>query len=506
MSGFGNDQKWGDDPSGVTLRINPLPELADVKRRAWTVKDIPLSTCPTTDVGGRIVSVPLTGPARIADLSLHELLHVRHSPPAQSIRRAMRIFGAPTILAAEDCRIHAISALSVRDLTGLIADDVKATERELLEAIRSRSLSRVAITLLKLASVLTIGTRREATGHFCQAAPGVAQQVSALINKLQSRPPASLGLTDLDKEVIGLIAQAWNRIFIAVEAITGTCAPSDRDSWYRFRRTLYLARQWRDALRELSDGVGAANERARERAEGKAPGKGKDGKEKDGEPRGEVTERVPAERSEKLPPITDKETDALTASGEMKIVRPPLPEIIPSTLIGRRTRASDSIGPMRRPDRARIDGAIFRRKARGNGGVTILVDNSGSMAIKAPELIALLRAAGDATVAIYSGRGGRGELRIIADKRRSVSLRTDRPDPAFKSMGGNEVDYPATRWLAEQRGRRVFITDGGFTGSGDEGYAQINREIEVLVKSRRIERFNNVETFIQEGGNNAIKR
>jgi hypothetical protein len=166
------------------------------------------------------------------------------------------------------------------------------------------------------------------------------------------------------------------------------------------------------------------------------------------------------------------------AVGRMKISRPPLSERQPSVLragMARRRCATEG-ARISRPDRYALDRAIFHRSGVGGGG-TILVDTSGSMSLSAEHVEKLVRAAGGAAVvAIYSGKADEGELRIVARADWRVSSEFFEP-----FGGGNIVDLPALEWLARQPRPRVWVSDGGVTGVGDEGCAEILSACEELV-------------------------
>jgi hypothetical protein len=128
----------------------------------------------------------------------------------------------------------------------------------------------------------------------------------------------------------------------------------------------------------------------------------------------------------------------------------------------RRWRPATEGSVVRWMHRHPIDGAIFRRPARSGGG-SVLVDVSGSMSLKAEGVDQLLESAPTTTlVAIYSGSGGEGELRIVA--RGGKRADTGDLEPFGK---GNIVDLPALEWLARQTPPRIWISDGGVTGIGD---------------------------------------
>jgi len=179
------------------------------------------------------------------------------------------------------------------------------------------------------------------------------------------------------------------------------------------------------------------------------------------------------------------------AAGRMRISRPPLSERQPSVLragVARRRCATEG-ARISRPDRYALDGAIFHRSGAGGGG-TILVDTSGSMSLSAEHVEKLVRAAGGAAVvAIYSGKADEGELRIVARADWRVASEFFEP-----FGGGNIVDLPALEWLAKQPRPRVWVSDGGVTGVGDEACAEILSACEELAARADVTR---VETPVE---------
>ena len=139
-----------------------------------------------------------------------------------------------------------------------------------------------------------------------------------------------------------------------------------------------------------------------------------------------------------------------------------------------------------------IDGRIFRRPCRRTGG-SVLVDTSGSMSLDAGGVDRILRDAPSATlVAMYSGRGSEGELRIVARDGRRAS--TEDLEPFGKS---NVVDMPALESLARQRTPRIWISDGHVTGIGDRSSRTITRRCRTLCRRARIRRVRTVEEAAQ---------
>jgi hypothetical protein len=106
------------------------------------------------------------------------------------------------------------------------------------------------------------------------------------------------------------------------------------------------------------------------------------------------------------------------------------------------------------------------------------------MSITAEEVEEIVRAAGGAAVvAIYSGSGDAGELRIVARGDRRVA------SDQFESFGsGNVVDLPALEWLAKQPAPRLWLSDGCVTGVGDQGCDQLLERCKSVVERGRIQR------------------
>lgn len=138
---------------------------------------------------------------------------------------------------------------------------------------------------------------------------------------------------------------------------------------------------------------------------------------------------------------------------------------------------------IRRPDRLLIDRAIFARRGRSTGG-TVLVDVSGSMSLNVDQLEQIVHAAGGAaTVAIYSGSGAQGELRIVAERGWRVA-----EDDLAPVGAGNIVDLPALEWLVRQPEPRFWVSDGGVTGVGDESCAGLRERCARIVRRGRVTR------------------
>ena len=198
-----------------------------------------------------------------------------------------------------------------------------------------------------------------------------------------------------------------------------------------------------------------------------------------------------------------KDDEPESPSGELRIVTAPLPYPTPDPRGGRRGRGratSEGSWP-RHLHRWSVDGAIFRRRTSQRGG-TVLVDTSGSMSLDAAGVDRILSAsAGAARIAIYSGQGKVGELRIVARDGR----RADGKD--LVPFGrGNIVDEPALEWLARQSGPRLWISDGGVTGVDDKPSAALHRRCQEIVQRagiRRVKTIADAAAILARGGGHA---
>lgn len=181
------------------------------------------------------------------------------------------------------------------------------------------------------------------------------------------------------------------------------------------------------------------------------------------------------------PPAEDDEKGV--PAGRLEIARPPLPVALRSGRGPRAWVAAREGSIPRYIHRWVWDRAIFRRRAPRSRG-TVLVDVSGSMALDADALDALLaRVTIGTKVAIYSGSDAAGELRVVADAGRRAA-----PDQLASYGSGNIVDLPALAWLARQPAPRLWVSDGGVTGVGDRPSADLLRRCRAICTRSRIRR------------------
>jgi hypothetical protein len=136
------------------------------------------------------------------------------------------------------------------------------------------------------------------------------------------------------------------------------------------------------------------------------------------------------------------------------------------------------------PYRLPVDGRVFVRHKKIPGG-TVLIDGSGSMNLRQEHLAQILAHAPAATIGLYSGKGKKGVLSVVASKGRVVD-----GDGLKKAEygSGNVVDGPALRWLATQASPRCWVSDGFVTGQNDRPSIDLFAEAAILCKEHSITR------------------
>jgi hypothetical protein len=146
-----------------------------------------------------------------------------------------------------------------------------------------------------------------------------------------------------------------------------------------------------------------------------------------------------------------------------------------------RIRRSDSGVKITALPRILSDQKIFSYKIRKKGG-TVLIDCSGSMSLSSEEIFQIVVAAPAACVALYSGDGKKGVLRIVAeDGKLAAENHITAP-----GGGGNTIDGPALRWLATKDMPRVWVSDGQVTGIGDAFDGMLHAEAQMLKRMYQV--------------------
>jgi hypothetical protein len=138
----------------------------------------------------------------------------------------------------------------------------------------------------------------------------------------------------------------------------------------------------------------------------------------------------------------------------------------------------------------------FIAKRRGGfGGLTVLIDCSGSMHIQTKELETLLVKYPQGVVVTYSSaiHPDRAVARIIASHGRIAATEDFRDVCA----GGNGCDGPMLEWLARQSGEKVWICDGVITGKGDGIVSHAPESREAWLAAKKIVRWRSLAEYLR---------
>lgn len=152
--------------------------------------------------------------------------------------------------------------------------------------------------------------------------------------------------------------------------------------------------------------------------------------------------------------------------GIMTVVEPSRRYRLAGSMEGR-TRKPADIGrvPMHM-DRFATDKYIFTEPGKRPGGCTVLIDDSGSMALRIDDIEWILSMLPAARIGAYSGNGNGGNMIILAHNGRRI---TQEDYKRNKSGPSNCIDVPSLEWLCKQPGPRYWVSDGYVTGKGDSG-------------------------------------
>ncbi len=185
-----------------------------------------------------------------------------------------------------------------------------------------------------------------------------------------------------------------------------------------------------------------------------------------------------------IPPITDTDCKWMT----MRIERAPL-TLKAAVKPTRKWTARDEGVIPQAMHRLAVDGRIFHQPVHKDHGYNLLIDCSGSMSWSIENLQEVLRTAPATRVALYSADGGVGVLRIVSENGwRAIDSFIHPP-----AGGNNGIDGPALRWLAKQKGMKIWLSDGGVTGIGDGSSTTLFDDASMVVKKGRI-----MQTFTPE--------
>ena len=173
-----------------------------------------------------------------------------------------------------------------------------------------------------------------------------------------------------------------------------------------------------------------------------------------------IKENIEAE-AEKLKAVP-RYSEGKSQWGTMTKLTAPMVQNLGGVLKARKSRPQDMGAVPKYMHRYATDQKIFYKSRRVLGG-TVLVDVSGSMGLRADEIMEILGYLPAATIAMYSGAGSVGNLVIVAE---NGKMTNQKYIDSYR-MYGNIIDGPALDWLGKQPGPRVWVSDGQATGRGD---------------------------------------
>lgn len=412
--------------------IKPMPEL--VNRGRWQVNDTASSSDgASVNLDERMLRVPLGRDNKSRAIRNHEYFHIKWSPENKVLAKLSKgdIALNLAIKSIEDLRVNRLGEL---------------TEISVADAFTAREMATL------LGTEWTDSKKGDGFMHACNwiSCYGYEAQHDAkafLAGKIAQLDSKILPiLEDIEKLVLATptfdtVLEQAKRL---VEAFETTSSDTQEDiAGYRAKPDEYTTSAEMLITRYSDDLIPSLSESISKRATG-------------GERNG--------------------------VSGKMILLAPKLTKKIQES-IQKGPRASDFGSTFRYAERYTSDKKMFPLKNRYNKKKvgTILIDVSGSMDINVSQLLKIMEHCRGVKVATYCGTGSEGFLDVIVkDGRMTEDIR--------RMGGGNIVDAPALRWLSKQKGPRVFVCDGRYTGIGDLDYQNITDECEEIQEKYRIKR------------------
>jgi len=469
----------GGDPVDrkVPHKARPFPEIID--ETDWDVKEgrYPsyIKRSHKEDVANTM-QVPLGDTAIDRKIRLHEQAHVAWTPPIRDDDECFQYVEKDTLNATEDARI--IELMNRRD------EDWRELNQTQIGLLTPQMENAFADGFAKLADHLK-GVKKPA--------PKAGGRVEKEMNLVEAarliastRGYAEGGLFDQMAQSCDMqwVTQEVNKMHR--EFITSQENPTfDHAVAYAEHLEYFFT----DKQRQIEEQNEAMAESGLERGTADAESKGT---EEVYTP--ESHERRDGFKQPDKPRKPDRTRQVGNRWGTLTIVHKKLPEKL-AARHARRPRPTDSGAIPRYMHRLVSDQRVFsrRRKKKAFQG-TVLIDCSGSMSLSASEVDEILRRWPAVTVATYCGSGEHGELWIVASKGKRATKRDLHPN-----LGGNVVDGPCLDWLSKQKMPRVWISDGGVSGIGDNFGNAFYVDAAVKMKRGKIKRLANVHDLL--GGN-----
>lgn len=396
-------------------KIYPIPEA--LQKGPW---DVQAGTANRTTNG--LMVVPLTSDLHDMVVRTHEMAHAKWSPkdPAEIPRDVN-----PAVLSAvEDARVNALAMNAKADLSPGFDPRVVGVITERL--VEKKDWDSLALLAVSTSSVP--GTREIVGAAMASSMPRKIQAAVASVAERIYNKPSSFDTT--------ITTARW------LEKRLGQIHQEEKDK---------EESEAKSSIKRIAGTTTAVDHEMDKRL-------GEDKKEME-----KLTGGLKMDEVMRPGFIKPYWMEGHASWGKLSVIEEPeRPNRLPGRM-GRRLRATDTGAALVFPQRLMQDGRVFARKQQAYGA-TVLVDGSGSMSLTADQVWQILMAAPGATVAIYSGNGYSGGLRILAKNGTYVNKEWVRGMPFG---GGNIVDYPALKWAAKGDEPRIWISDGQVTGVND---------------------------------------
>tara|TARA_Y100000361_G_scaffold49121_1_gene42682 strand:+ start:4149 stop:5561 length:1413 start_codon:yes stop_codon:yes gene_type:complete len=445
----------------------PYPQI--VTGEDWNVfENTEHDPQPRTDNLNRQMYVPMDrecedcGVNHSRMIRRHELGHAKWSP--KTMGKLMRGTRADCIHALEEVRINYLLAARAKlpcDEPVLCMDKVQAT---ILRMIKSASVADIILYILASKTytndnyVLEAVISRDVVNAFHEAS---------------------------DDETLHIIRQSELKFAIQVANSYAAKLINHRyNQWPSYRKVQKLAEKLSHVINEFIDKPKADEIHAPK------PQPGESEHEAEGEGDEAIAAAGNADELEKRM-RTSLQEDMLYRSGsgigqwgQMEIHEPPMSVNLRSRINhGRAYRPMDYGYNPKYINRYCIDKKIFKQKQRVKGG-TILIDASGSMNFYGKDILDIMMLLPAVNIAMYNGYHNGGNLRIIAKN----GMRVDDTYLDEHSGGGNVIDGPALRWLAEMPPRRIWVSDMKVFGIGrnSNGYNLLKDCYDICTANRII--------------------
>lgn len=439
------------------IEHRPLPEMLgrkDAEHGTWVVdKCAPVRGLPHTNVVDRIMVVPVNPEEQQRCIRAHEMMHARVSPAEDFALWIERGIATEIALrAVEEMRVNYLVNKTGFNAKEHLADGSELSSGEQLaerEDWTNCVYTAVGFSQCKGYNDFITGVRR-VNREWADALRLIVKKIEKEIIKADKN--RTLTSTDRDQKT-GLAPLGFAVVERLAELVDRFANPPKKEE-----------QEPQDGQQGNGGQQGEAKDEAGDKDKADKAGSKRKGANGNASP-------VSKEDVKNLNPAQGNGRGA-DQWCELKIGDLPLTRHAKGGL-GRTRRATDIGRNPRRITRALTDPQkrIFDTTKKGNGGV-VIIDGSGSMALKTEDIVKIVDTAHGATVAVYSANreNSKPNLLILAKEGKMVDTLPDR-------NGGNGVDAPALRWAINQRQHRkapvVFVTDGQVHGVNYGGYSDL---------------------------------